>query len=346
MDLKAAARDGWEIAWPIRYADLKPYYDQVDQLIGVCGGDDDSEVLPGSKFHQPPPARAAASGCIAAGGGQARHPDGDRPPREHDEAHARLPAVPLLRQVRRRLRHGVLLQLRRPPAAVRAQDRQARAALERGGRARARGDDGPGQRRAVLRPAHRAEQRVYGKVVVVGASCVDSTRILLNSKSDRHPNGLGNGSDVIGRYLCEQIRIHARGFLPAALRHASRQRPRHRRRAHVHAALQPPRGHKRDYLRGFGMQFWNTGSNPDGAGHYAAALPGFGAGFKHEVKRRYPAWVELHPFGEVLPYAHNRITVDEKKTDRYGVPLRTSTTASATTSGRWPSTWPTRSRRW
>jgi choline dehydrogenase-like flavoprotein len=56
MDLKAADRDGWEIPWPIAYADIAPYYDQVEQLIGVCGGTDDSEALPGSRFLQPPPA--------------------------------------------------------------------------------------------------------------------------------------------------------------------------------------------------------------------------------------------------------------------------------------------------
>ena len=59
-----------------------------------------------------------------------------------------------------------------------------------------------------------AEHRVYAKVVVMGASAVDTTRILLNSKSTQYPNGIGNGSDVIGRYLCEQIRVHVSGFLP------------------------------------------------------------------------------------------------------------------------------------
>ena len=68
MDFKAAERDGWEIPWPISYADISPYYDQVEQLIGVCGGTDDSEALPGSKFLQPPPAprcgeRLLQKGC-------------------------------------------------------------------------------------------------------------------------------------------------------------------------------------------------------------------------------------------------------------------------------------------
>jgi len=56
LDLKAADRDGWEIPWPISYADIAPYYDRVEEMIGVCGGTDDSDALPGSEFLQPPPA--------------------------------------------------------------------------------------------------------------------------------------------------------------------------------------------------------------------------------------------------------------------------------------------------
>src|SRR4029450_10381735 len=79
--------------------------------------------------------------------------------------------------------------------------------------------------------------------------------------------------------------------------------------------------HRRDYLRGFGVQFWNTGRSSSGVDHYAQRLDGFGAGLKREIKKRYPAWFEVHPYGEVLPYAHNRVTVDAARSDRYGVPL-------------------------
>ena len=57
-------------------------------------------------------------------------------------------------------------------------------------------------------------REVRARVVVVGASCMDSTRILLNSTSSAHPNGLGNGSDVLGRNYAEQIMVRVRGFLP------------------------------------------------------------------------------------------------------------------------------------
>ena len=155
----------------------------------------------------------------------------------------------------------------------------------------------------------------------MGASCVDTTRILLNSTSQAHPNGLGNGSDVIGRNLCEQVRIHARGFMPALYGKVASD-DKGIGGAHVYMPRFNHReGRRRDYLRGFGMQFWNTGTNPDGAGHFAGRIPGFGTSFKNDVRKRYPAWVELHPFGEVLTYPDNRITVDRTRTDRYGVPL-------------------------
>src|SRR5271156_2705744 len=55
LNFTEPARDGWEIPWPIRYADVAPYYDKVDQFIGINGGSDDQPWLPGSRYHLPPP---------------------------------------------------------------------------------------------------------------------------------------------------------------------------------------------------------------------------------------------------------------------------------------------------
>ncbi len=74
-----------------------------------------------------------------------------------------------------------------------------------------------------------------------------------------------------------------------------------------------------DFLRGFGIQCWDIGAQPYAG--FAKDLPGFGLDFKKSVKDRYPAFVQLHPFGETLPYRRNRISVDESQTDRFGVPL-------------------------
>src|SRR5439155_24568335 len=105
----------------------------------------------------------------------------------------------------------------------------------------------------------RQERRVRARVVIVAASCIDSTRILLNSKSRQHPNGIGNGSDVIGRYLTEQVRLHMFGFVPELL-NGPVQNDDGIGGEHVYLPRYNHRdGRKRDYLRGFGMQVGGCG---------------------------------------------------------------------------------------
>jgi choline dehydrogenase-like flavoprotein len=166
-----------------------------------------------------------------------------------------------------------------------------------------------------------AERQVKVRVVVLGASAMDSTRILLNSKSPRFPNGLGNGSDQLGRNFCEQQMVHVRGFLPQLFGRGY-VNDDGIGGEHVYVPRFNPRPDrpKPDYLRGVGIQFWNTGAQTTGA-DVAHSLPDFDASFKTAMKKRYPALVSLHPFGEVLPRPENRVTVDESRKDRYGVPL-------------------------
>lgn len=319
VDFTGPAKDGWEIPWPIRYADVAPYYDRVDQLIGVCGGDDDQDSLPGSKYHLP----AAAPRCGEV----------------------------LLRNAAKKVGISIVPGRR----AVLTKDHNGRAKCHFCGACGKGCDIGaffnstdylldPAAQTGRLEIVDNAvvarilvdekglangvqyfdrntkeEHVVYGKRIVVGASCLDSTRILLNSKSARHPNGIGNGSDVIGRYLCEQIRFHLYGFAPDLM-----GRPATNDDGIGGEHIYMPRfnhrdGRKRDYLRGFGSQFWSTGCHPDFS--FAKLLPGFGADFKKEVKRRFPSVLAMHPYGEVLPYADNRVTLDPKRTDAYGVPL-------------------------
>jgi choline dehydrogenase-like flavoprotein len=321
LNFKAAERDGWEIPWPISYSDIAPYYDQVEQLIGVCGGTDDSDALPGSTFLQPPPAprcgerllqKAARTLDIPIVAGRranmTRRTRGFRPCHYCGNCGAGCDTASFFNSADHLLPFATAtgrLEIRSNAVAARVLS------------------DASGLASGVqyFDRHSGAERQVRGKVVVVGASCVDSTRLLLNSRSERHPNGLGNGSDVIGRYLCEQIRFHATGYLPALAGGPTRN-DRGIGGEHIYMPRfnhRPGRG--RYYLRGFGAQFWNTGASADGAHPGSERIPGFGAALKTEIKRRHPAWFEIHPFGEVLPYAHNRITVDPARLDRYGVPL-------------------------
>lgn len=319
LDFTSAERDGWEIPWPIRYKDIAPYYDKVEQLIGVCGGDDDQDSLPGSKYYLPPPAmrcgekllKKAASG-IGISIVPVRRAVLTRPYGGHNACHycgacGRGCDVSAFFNA-----SDYLIEPAFQTKRLEVIDNAVVARVLVNDKAQASGvqyfDRYTGE-----------EHKIYGRVIVVAASCIDSTRILLNSKSSAWPNGIGNSPDVIGRYLTEQIRFHMYGFAPELLgtqahnddgiggEHIYMPRFNHRD------------GKKRDYLRGFGSQFWGSGAQADAA--FAKRLPGFGREFKRSVKARYPALVALHPYGEVLPRKENRVTVEGSPLDRYGVPI-------------------------
>jgi choline dehydrogenase-like flavoprotein len=320
LDFKSAERDGWEIPWPINYRDIAPYYDKVDQLIGVCGGDDDSDVLPGSKYHLPPPNLRCGEVLL-----------------KKAATRSGIPVVNVRRAVLTRNHRGfakchycgrcgdgcdtssffnagdylVDPALKTGNLEIRNNAVVARILVDKNGKASGV---------QYFDRESKQEYQVRGKVVVLGASCIDSTRVLLNSKSEIFPNGIGNGSDVIGKYLCEQVRINVKAFLPELY-----GRPATNDDGiggeHIYLPRFNHRGPKRDYLRGFGIQFWGSGCTNPGASHFAHGLAGFGSEFKREVKSRYPAWVELHPFGETLPRAGNYVTTEATPVDRYGVPI-------------------------
>jgi choline dehydrogenase-like flavoprotein len=321
LDFTGAERDGWGIPWPIRYADIAPYYDRVEELIGVSGGTDDSDVLPGSRFLMPAPAPRCGEvflkkACdklgipIVAG----RRANFTRPHRGFPACHycgacgEGCDTASFFCSAD----HLIPDALATGNLEIRSNAVVARILTD---------DRGLASRVQYFERHTGAEREVEARVVVLGASAMDSTRILLNSRSSRFPNGLGNSSDQLGRNFCEQIMVHVRGFLPQLFgrgyqnddgiggEHVYVPRFNHR-----------PDRPRPDYLRGFGIQFWNTGSATTGA-DVAGLLPGFGASFKAKVKERYPALVSLHPFGEVLPRPENRVTVDESRRDRYGVPL-------------------------
>jgi choline dehydrogenase-like flavoprotein len=312
VDFEGPAKDGWEIDWPIRYKDLAPYYDKVDQQIGVCGGLDDQDSLPGSKYHLPAPAmrcgerlmvRAAKKVGISIVAG--RRAVLTRP-------HNGFPACHYCGACGRGCDISAFFNssdyLIEPAFKTKRLQVIDNAVV-----ARILTDDkGLANRVQYFDRASGEEHIVYGKRIIVGASCVDSTRILLNSK-------IGNSSGVIGHYLTEQVRFHMQGFAPE-LMGTKTLNDDGIGGEHIYMPRYNHRSGKRDYLRGFGAQFWNTGAHPGIAG-WARQMPGFGAELKAGIKKRFPALISIHPYGEVLPYRHNRVTVEGTGTDRYGVPL-------------------------
>ena len=311
-------RDGWEIAWPIRYSNIASYYDKVDQLIGVCGGDDGQPWLPGSRYHMPPPhprcgevlLRKAATRLgikVVAGRRAVLTKDHRGFPACHycgacgkgcDTASFFNSADHLIPFAEKAGRLDII------PNAV-----ATRILVN---------DKGLASGVQYFERESGAERTVPARVVVLAASCVDSTRILLNSKSSYYANGIGNGSGVIGKYFCEQVRFHVRAFAPELLGEPA-SNDDGISGEHIYIPRFDRPGGKNNYLRGFGIQLWGIGCQSNAS--WAKELPGFGLDFKKSVKRRYPALIQLHPYGEVLPRATNRITLDPAVKDRYGVPV-------------------------
>ncbi len=112
LDFKAASHDGFGEDWPLGYDDLAPYYDIVEDYVGITGIAEGVYELPDSKF-QPADGHALRRAARPRAGEEEARLDGDaRPRREHHEADQRPPGLPLLRPLRARLRDQVVLQLR------------------------------------------------------------------------------------------------------------------------------------------------------------------------------------------------------------------------------------------
>jgi choline dehydrogenase-like flavoprotein len=156
----------------------------------------------------------------------------------------------------------------------------------------------------------------YAKIVFVNGSTLGSTFILLNSTSEAHPNGLGNGSGQLGHNLMDHhFRCGAEGTAEGF-----EDKYTYGRRAN---GIYIPRyqnygNDKRDYLRGFGYQ----GGASRGNWQADVAELAFGADFKNNMSKPADHWrMGLGGFGEMLPYYENKVYIDHSKKDKWGQPV-------------------------
>jgi choline dehydrogenase-like flavoprotein len=208
VTLRYAARDfeewstqGVEEDWPLTYEDLEPYYDRIEQIIGVSGNDDHLEILPAGKHYLPPiPWRCSehilkrattAMGIplIAVRKAVLTRPYDKRPPC-HYCGHcmdgcdvASIFSTPDCLLPKARVTGNFTLR----------ENALAREILV--------DNEGLPQAVSFVDTATRTEQQVKAGIIVVCCSTVESARLLLNSRSPRHPGGLANSSGVVGHYL-------------------------------------------------------------------------------------------------------------------------------------------------
>ena len=279
-ELKAASRDGIGVDWPISYADLEPYYDRVEAYMRVCGTPEGLPQLPDGPFTETP--------------------------------HLSVGELAFKRAVEDRWSTrrvtGARIALAPPDALL--------AAATKTGRLTLRPDSvvshvlmGAGGRARGVRYLERTtgqERELEGRVVVLCASTIESTRVLLNSASADHPQGLGNSSGTLGHYLMD----HTYGI---GIEGVAMQR--------VHAPGSST-------LYGCAIpSFRNVTENDvDFAREYGIELqvhtPIAGRlGRLRAGRRELPGQFWMSSFGEVLPRFENRVTLDGERTDAWGVPV-------------------------
>jgi choline dehydrogenase-like flavoprotein len=175
------------------------------------------------------------------------------------------------------------------------------------------------QRASAVRVIDRLSKEVTefrGRLIFLCASTIASTQIMLNSISERYPNGIANDSGALGQNLMDHhFKVGARGRLPGMLdRYTEGYRPNGiyiPRFRNLDTATRAP-----DFLRGYGYQ---GGSSR--LGWSGREVEGFGAALKEQLSEPGPWTMSLGAFGEMLPDASNRITLDRSRSDSWGMPL-------------------------
>jgi choline dehydrogenase-like flavoprotein len=317
LDFEANARDGFGVDWPIRYADIAPWYDHVEGFIGISGEALGLPQLPDGKFL-PPMALNCAEQVVRDG--VAKHFAGERvltigrvavltaPHGGRAACHYCGPCE------RGCITHSYFNSIGVTLPAARATGRltlRPYSVVESVTYDEHR-DRASGVR--VIDAQTRQPLEFRARVIFLCASALESARILLNSKTPRFPTGLANSSGELGRNLMDHtMGGGARGTIPGLedrTTHGSRPNgiyvPRFR-----NVQTKSP-----DFLRGYGFQggagrdWWRRGTT----------LPGFGREFKHALRTLGPWRFSFYGFGECLPRPTNYVELDPNVRDAWGVP--------------------------
>jgi choline dehydrogenase-like flavoprotein len=163
----------------------------------------------------------------------------------------------------------------------------------------------------------KAHREARAKIVVLAASALESTRILLNSRSSRFPGGMGNSSGQLGHYLMDHFTLEgAGGFLPQFK--ASKREPRGTPCGFlIPKYVNTGKYTNKSFLRGY--RFDGDGSQE--LYEHAFGLAGFGAEWRNKVRTEIPYYFGMMVQGECLPRYDNHVTLDAGKKDAWGIPV-------------------------
>ena len=330
-DFKRKTLDGLGDDWPITYEDMKPYYDKIDQLIGIFGAPLNMENEPDGIFLPPPKprcyellikkasdklnvpsvpsrlsiltkphnGRAACHYCGQCGRGCATHSNFSSP--------------------------SVLI----PPAM-----KTGKLTIIANAMAREVTVDDSGLATGVsyIDKATKRDNHVRARIVVLAASACESARILLNSKSSRFPQGLANSSGAVGKYLMDSTGASVSGFIPALMDGIPHNEDG-TGGMHLYTPwwldnkkLDFPRGYHIEPSGGRHMPSAGFGGGihnftPTDVPSHPRAFGGYGKELKNDYRRLYGATVNFAGRGEMIPNDNSYCEIDPTVVDQWGIPV-------------------------
>lgn len=333
-DFKRASIDGLGDDWPIGYEDVKPYYDKVDQLIGVFGSKEGIYNEPDG-FFLPPPKPRLHELFIKKGADKSG-----------------VPMIPgRLSMLTRPINNerGVCFFCRQCNRACQVYaDFSAGTclvypAMKKGKvdlftnamvRKVTANENGKATGVSFVSKLDMKEYKLKSRVVVLGASACESARIMMNSKSKAHPNGIGGDSGVLGRYLHDSTGASRSGILPSLF---GRERYNEDGVGGMHmytpwwgdnSKLNFARGYHIEYGGGMSQPGYGEGSGMDSMRKYLKdefGNPkeggGYGVDLKKDVRQIYGARVGLAGRGESVPRYDNYCEIDPNTVDKFGIPV-------------------------
>lgn len=324
IDFEANKREGVAVDWPVRYADIAPWYDKVEEFIGVSGEALGKEVLPDGVFSPPMELNCAErdlrekidknyeDGRVLTIG-RAAHLTGDK---AHD---GRSNCVYRNRCIRGCPFGGYFSSV---SSTLPAAERTGNMTLRPNSIVHEVIYDPQTQRASGVKviDTETGENLVFNaKVIFLCASAIATASILLQSKSDRFPNGMGNDSGEVGHNIMDH---HFKAGAFADVDGFEDQYFKGRRPNGIYIPRFRNIGGVTDqpnFLRGYGYQ---GGASRGNYGDQIAEI-GYGKDLKDLVSRPGKWSMTLMGFGECLPYHENKMELDFDKKDQWGLPTVT-----------------------
>jgi len=336
-DFKHKSIDGLGDDWPIGYDDVKPYYDKVDQLIGVFGSVEGLDNEPDGIFLPPPKPRLHELMVKEAGTKMgipvipSRLSILTRPlPNNKDRG-----ACFFCQQCNR----GCTVYADFSSSSVLVNPALATGNVDVIANAMVREvltDEKTGKATGVsyVSKDDMQEYVVNAKIVVLAASACESARLMLNSKSKIHPNGVGNSSNVVGKYLHDSTGASMGGILPHLV---VRKRYNEDGVGGMHVYTPWWLDNKKlDFARGYHIEYWGGMSMPaygfgfgmqnvngkyPGRDGQTKAAGGYGASLKDDYRYYYGSMFGMAGRGEAIAREDNYCEIDPSVVDKYGIPV-------------------------